>query len=286
MKPGRTWRVRRTATSSIKARCTCRWSSACRSGRKGIQVDGNVSLVDIVPTVLDLLGLENPGAGGGREPPRGPGRRARAGRGSGRFTASRCMPATFGCSPLHGIVEGPWKYILAPRPELYDLSQDPGEGTNLVGKQPQVAQRLRGRLEAMLKKLETAAVAARPVDRGPGGRKAARVAGLRERRRAPPASAVDTTREDPKDFLPTYMRLLRREGHSSTMLIATQRPSRNCWKLSRVGPHSSCPMNCWLASRWTSTAGRCRGAVCKDRGHARRVEGSFETASRRQGRAR
>ena len=48
--------------------------------RKGIQVDGNVSLVDIVPTVLDLLGLKAPGRVDGVSLRACSGRRARSGR--------------------------------------------------------------------------------------------------------------------------------------------------------------------------------------------------------------
>ena len=33
----------------------------------------------------------------------------------------------FGWSPLRAIWSGTWKYIAAPRPELYDVGQDPGE---------------------------------------------------------------------------------------------------------------------------------------------------------------
>jgi hypothetical protein len=37
----------------------------------------------------------------------------------------------FGWSDLRAIREGRWKYIQAPRPELYDLKDDPGETRNL-----------------------------------------------------------------------------------------------------------------------------------------------------------
>ena len=173
---------------------------------KGIQVEGNVSLVDIVPTVLDLLGLKTPARvegvslraalEGGPVPDR---RQA--------IYAESLEAATFGCSPLHGILEGPWKYILAPRPELYDLAQDPGERTNLAGKQPQVAQRLRGRLEAMLKELEAAAPRRGPSTVDPEAVKRLESLGYVSGGGPLPASALDATREDPKDFLPTYQRL-------------------------------------------------------------------------------
>ena len=104
-------------------------------------------------------------------------------------------------------MEGPWKYILAPRQELYDLSRDPGERTNLAGQQPQVAQRLRGRLEEMLQKLETAAPRHSPAPVDPEAVQRLRSLGYVSGGAVQPASALDATREDPKDFLPTYQRI-------------------------------------------------------------------------------
>src|SRR5208283_5154573 len=177
-------------------------------GRRGLQVDENVSLVDIVPTVLDLLGLKAPkrlegvslraALEGGPAPD---GQRA--------IYGESLEAGTFGCSPLHSIIEGPWKYILAPRPELFNLTQDPGEETNLVGKQPQVAQRLRSRLESMLKRLETAAPTRGPSTVDPEAVKWLESLGYVSGGVSLPASAVDITREDPKDFRPIYMRLLQ-----------------------------------------------------------------------------
>ena len=99
--------------------------------RKGIQVDENVSLVDIMPTVLDLLGLKSPSRVDGMD--------LRSALEGGQLPdaqraiyAESLEAATFECTALHAIVNGPWKYILAPRPELYDLSKDPGELTNLA----------------------------------------------------------------------------------------------------------------------------------------------------------
>lgn len=43
----------------------------------------------------------------------------------------------YGCSSLLGLETGKWKYIQASRPELYDLSEDPGESKNLVEAYPQ-----------------------------------------------------------------------------------------------------------------------------------------------------
>jgi tetratricopeptide (TPR) repeat protein len=47
---------------------------------------------------------------------------------------------------------GRWKYILAPRPELYDLAGDPGELRNLVETEPVRARSLRTALEERLRR--------------------------------------------------------------------------------------------------------------------------------------
>jgi arylsulfatase A-like enzyme/Tfp pilus assembly protein PilF len=101
--------------------------------KAGTELRSTVRLVDVYPTVLDLLGLEAP-----------PGA-ALAGADLAsalRGTASVPEPTTyaeslvpllhFGWSDLRVLREGRWKYIQAPRSELYDLVTDPGEKTNLL----------------------------------------------------------------------------------------------------------------------------------------------------------
>ena len=204
---------------------------------KGIQVEGNVSLVDIVPTVLDLVGLKShsplegvdlrPALEGGPVPDP---QRA--------LYAESLEVTTFECSPLHGVVEGPWKYILAPRPELYDLANDPGELTNLAGKEPRVDLRLRGRLEAMCKEWEKTAAAPQrgPSAVDPKAIKQLESLGYVSGGGMMPASAMDTSGEDPKDFLPTFLfignaranmfsnRGRTDEGKKALLEIAARRP--------------------------------------------------------------
>ena len=84
-----------------------------------------VSLADLAPTVLGLAGLAAP---------------APAWPGAGRdlFAADPPAPEPLGAiseaprsrlgwAPLVAVREGDWKFIAAPRPELYHLGEDPGE---------------------------------------------------------------------------------------------------------------------------------------------------------------
>ena len=99
-------------------------------GPTGNRVDENVSLVDVMPTVLGLLGLSIPrqvqgvnlsgfcGAGvppaAGKSPSAGP----------RPIYSETLWPELYDCNPLYCVLEGRWKYIQSRRPELYDLSRD------------------------------------------------------------------------------------------------------------------------------------------------------------------
>jgi tetratricopeptide (TPR) repeat protein len=103
--------------------------------------------VDLVPTVLDALGLP--------VPPELPGRSLvdlAAGRSipaaAGYFEALSAMLGR-GWAPLHGVVHDGWKYVDLPLPELYDLRADPGELHNRVAAEPAVLERLRTRLNGL-----------------------------------------------------------------------------------------------------------------------------------------
>jgi len=100
--------------------------------------------IDIVPTVLDALGLP--------VPPELPGHtlRTRADRDGAASRASyfEAMESMldFGFAPLAGVLAGREKYIDLPLPELYDLSSDRGETTNLVQRAGERARTLAARL--------------------------------------------------------------------------------------------------------------------------------------------
>jgi arylsulfatase A-like enzyme/Flp pilus assembly protein TadD len=129
---------------------------APRGGVRGSQVNEHVSLVDIVPTVLGLIGLSTPPQVQGVDL-RGYLEGTSASKRQEPIYGESLWPNWFGCSPLYGIVDGAWKYIRSPKPELYDLSRDRGEKANVVDKEPQVADRLRVRLEESLKAMASAA---------------------------------------------------------------------------------------------------------------------------------
>ena len=118
-------------------------------------------LIDVAPTILELLGLS-------AEPMDG---KSIAGliRGGSRAADGPAAPAyietyqpwlSYGWSPLHAMRADGWKLIDAPRPELYDLRADPGERHDRFADSPDEARRLKLLLRQVQ---DTAAAPVRPA---------------------------------------------------------------------------------------------------------------------------
>jgi hypothetical protein len=73
-----------------------------------------------------------------------------------------------GWSELRSIRTNRWKYIRAPRPELYDLAKDSGESSNVIESHPAIAQELEAKLQSIVgqgpEKVETSAVDRRTIE--------------------------------------------------------------------------------------------------------------------------
>jgi choline-sulfatase len=113
----------------------------------GPRVEQGAGLVDVAPTVLDFLQLPAPGSFDGAsllkrvEHP--------------IYAESIHAHDSFGWAPLRSLRVGDFKYIEVPKPELYNLRDDPGERVNLAAKNAAEAQRLRGELGKMLTRYAT-----------------------------------------------------------------------------------------------------------------------------------
>ena len=128
------------------------------SAMKGRHVGESVRSVDVMPTVLDLLGAPQPAdaAIDGRSVvPLMTGARTEMGL---EAYAEAVYPLHhFGWSDLRALRQGRYKLIAAPRPELYDLQDDPAEQTNLYGARKPLGDRMLGRLQEMEAHFKTSA---------------------------------------------------------------------------------------------------------------------------------
>jgi len=109
----------------------------------GVHVSRNVSLVDIMPTVLSLLNVSTPPNLDGVDLTT-PGKASRA-----VFAETLHGAVFYGWAPLMGVVEGSNKFIHGPDSELYDIEIDPLEESNVIGSRPQLAGSLQRRIESL-----------------------------------------------------------------------------------------------------------------------------------------
>jgi Flp pilus assembly protein TadD len=115
----------------------------------GRRVGAPVGLADIAATLADLAGAGFPQgkslARFWRRDGKGPAAEENA-----LYAETLAPRLDFGWSELRAWREGRYKYVRAPRAELYDVEADPDESRDLKALQPAVAERLAGRLEAAL----------------------------------------------------------------------------------------------------------------------------------------
>lgn len=120
------------------------------SSMRGRKVADAVRSVDVMPTVLDLLGVGKPAGAvidGESVTPLMSG--ARADMGLEAYAEAVYPLHHFGWSDLRALRQGRFKLIAAPKPELYDLQDDPAEQSNLYASRKALGDRMLGRLQEM-----------------------------------------------------------------------------------------------------------------------------------------
>jgi arylsulfatase A-like enzyme/predicted Zn-dependent protease len=167
-------------------------------------VTDQVRIVDVMPTLLDLSGIEIP------ESVQGTTLRPAL---SGQPVELLALAETwypryhYGWSELTAVRDGQFKFILAPRRELYDLTKDPREQHNIAAADPVRADAFERGLRALLAQTTRSEAASKPQSvpadveqrlRALGYLSGGSARNLEERRRG-----------DPKDTVALYNLLLR-----------------------------------------------------------------------------
>jgi arylsulfatase A-like enzyme/Tfp pilus assembly protein PilF len=117
-----------------------------KSERGGSTVTEQVRAIDLTPTVLDLAGVEGGTRFDGESV--APVMRGRVRRDPPASYADTHFPQLhFGWSMIRSQRVGEWKYIDAPKPELYDLRTDRAERHNRLSNRASVAARMAGELD-------------------------------------------------------------------------------------------------------------------------------------------
>ena len=137
--------------STLRVPLLLSWPSVLPPGRR---IAGQFRAVDLAPTLLDLMGVP-------AVPMSGVSRAANLKSGAPipkneSYAESLYGQLHFGYAPLRSLRAEGWKYIEAPRPELFDLKQDPGETQSLIEQRAPLAAGMRKQLLGYDKGTETA----------------------------------------------------------------------------------------------------------------------------------
>ena len=199
------------------------------------QVDAPVSLIDIAPTIVSLVGAPVPKEVQGVD--LSPWLTGRGAAGGGRALYAETVTPTryYGASSLLGVIVDGWKYIETTRPELYDLRSDPAEAVNLLEREPARADALGRTLVAIL-----AAAGRAP---GPAPESAALDEASRQRLAAlgylgrgsdPSSHGFDRSKEDAKDLIAFF----RKDQRLNKLVEAKKYPEARslCEEMLRQRP--------------------------------------------------
>jgi tetratricopeptide (TPR) repeat protein len=169
----------------------------------GTRVAGTVGEVDVAATLLDLAGLSSDGIDG-----RPLTSALAAGRVEDRTVYSETLYPRlhFGWSELASATEGRYRFIRAPRPELFDLTTDPRERTNMIDARRSTS----SALGAWLERTTAGSPVAEPAAVGADVRE--RLKSLGYIGASAPGLAPGGSLPDPKDTIASYEALKRAQA--------------------------------------------------------------------------
>ncbi len=173
----------------------------------GKVVTTSVGLIDLYPTVMDLMGWEiPPGIDGRSLAPSLTGGELQA---EPVYGESEYPRLAFGWAPLSSLTTEEWRYIEAPEAELYSRTSDPEELVNVVDEHSDMALRLRNQLLELQDSMVPREMEAVALD--PEAQR--RLESLGYVGTSGTAEGDDAECRDPKEMLPVF-----REYHRATSL--------------------------------------------------------------------
>ncbi len=183
------------------------------------QVPGKARLVDVAPTVLEIAGIPVPSQMQGQSLLR----IAKAGGGPDQpvYSRSDFSQRGFGWSPLESWRAGKYLYIRAPKPELYDMTADPGAAHNLAQTSKATVDTLASQLDNFDRRFS-----------GESGKSATELSSTEMQKLASlgyvgvqqsTGHATAVTGTDPKDKIATANKVMEAAGSST---IAPSKPDR------------------------------------------------------------
>lgn len=173
-------------------------------------VPEQVRIVDVMPTILDLVGAEVPSdVQGVSLLPLGRGEELEL----LGFSETWYPRYHYGWSELTAVSNGQYKFIAAPRRELYDTQADPGETRDLAASNPRMADALERALREMATRTAVAATPQAPRAIDPAVEERLRALGY-VATSVSRAALVERPRGDPKDRISLY-NLLKLAGSDS-----------------------------------------------------------------------
>jgi choline-sulfatase len=174
-----------------------------QTGRR--RVSDPVRSVDVMPTVLDLLGAPAAsGISGVSLVPLMTGTRSELGLDA--YSEAMYPLHHYGWSDLHALRAGRYKVIDAPRPELYDLDRDPAETTNLFSERQALGDRMIAQLRTVESGFKKVVASMPAADVDPEARERLAALGYVGTFVAS-ASDPRTGRADPKDKIGLFNKL-------------------------------------------------------------------------------
>jgi arylsulfatase A-like enzyme/Tfp pilus assembly protein PilF len=163
----------------------------------GRRIRTRVGTVDILPTILDFLGVPPPAIVQGRSlrpvmnrpnPP--------ATDGTAYYAETLSPRLSYGWGEIRVLFDGAMKYIHGPRSELYDVLQDPNELHNLVHERPTEQQQLEHVLATFLAQHSGAGLSDAIQDTDPSARERLAALGYVSAGGSAPSSIREELRSD------------------------------------------------------------------------------------------